>query len=237
MDILHVIVGLFLIGIGFLVKSAPGLIAGYNTMPEEKKKNVDINGLSTYMRNAMVTMGLCIIVGYFLFKWIGFPMLANAIILIVLLIGSPIMVVNAQKFDRNREKKTWQIYVVFGFAFAFVAGMITYGLMPSQMHITDDAIRFSGMYGTTIAISGIDDVHLADNIPTIKARTNGFSLGATKKGTFNLDEWGNSRLLIHSDRPSYLIISQTDGRKTIVNFKDPAKTEAKYHRIKEVTGS
>jgi len=38
MDILNLIVGLFMIGIGFLVKSSPDLIAGYNTMPKEEKK-------------------------------------------------------------------------------------------------------------------------------------------------------------------------------------------------------
>ena len=62
MDILNIIVGLFMIGIGFLVKSSPSLIAGYNTMSEEKKKNVDIVGLSTYMRNSFIIIGLSIIV-------------------------------------------------------------------------------------------------------------------------------------------------------------------------------
>ena len=142
MDILHVIVGLFLIGLGFLVKSSPDLIAGYNTMPEEKKKNVDIDGLSTYMRNAMVAMGM------------------------------------------------------------------------------------------SIPLSAIDAVHLAGHIPAIKARTNGYSFGATKKGFFNLDEWGRTRLLVHSDQPRYVIISTSDGSKMVFNFKETAATEAKYQRIK-----
>ena len=34
---------LFLIGSGFLVKRFPNLIAGYNTMSIERKKNVDID--------------------------------------------------------------------------------------------------------------------------------------------------------------------------------------------------
>ena len=64
MDILNIIVGLFMIGIGFLVKSTPSLIAGYNTMPDDKKKNVDIVGLSTFMRNSLIIIGLSIIAGY-----------------------------------------------------------------------------------------------------------------------------------------------------------------------------
>lgn len=232
MDILHVIVGLFLIGLGFLVKSSPDLIVGYNTMPEEKKKNVDINGLSTYMRNAMIVMGVSIIVGYFLFKWAGFMMLANAIILIVTVFGGLIMVINARKYDRNKDQKSWQIFLVFGLTIAFVIALTAYGLIPSKMHITDDAVRFSGMYGVSIPMSAIETVYLSAHIPAIKARTNGYSFGATKKGFFNLDEWGRTRLLIHSDQPRYVIISKSDGSRMIFNFKDAAATEAKYQKIK-----
>jgi len=104
MDMLNLIVGLFLIGIGFLVKSAPDLIAGYNTMPKDKKKNVDIEGLSTFMRNGLITIGLSIIIGYYLFKWIGFTKIANSMILIVTLVGVSILVIKAQRFDHNRRK-------------------------------------------------------------------------------------------------------------------------------------
>ena len=71
MGILNLIFGLFMIGMGFLVKSFPNLIAGYNTMPKNKKENVDIVGLSTYMRNSFIIIGLTIISGYYFFKWIS----------------------------------------------------------------------------------------------------------------------------------------------------------------------
>jgi hypothetical protein len=93
-----------------LVKSAPDLIAGYNTMPKDKKKNVDIDGLSTFMRNGLITIGLTIIIGYFLFKWIGYTMIANSMILIVTLIGVTILVIKAQRFDNNKERKKTDLY-------------------------------------------------------------------------------------------------------------------------------
>ena len=105
MDILNLIVGFFIIGIGFLVKSVPDLIAGYNTMPKDKKKNVDIERLSTYMRNGLIVIGLAIIIGYFLFKWIGLTIIANLMVVIVTLIGTAILAINAQRFDHNKEKK------------------------------------------------------------------------------------------------------------------------------------
>ena len=48
--------GVLLIVVGLLVKRFPMLIAGYNTMPPAKKKNVDIGGLSSFMRRHLVIM-------------------------------------------------------------------------------------------------------------------------------------------------------------------------------------
>ena len=69
MGIIHIITGIFMIGVGFLIKSFPNLIAGYNTMSEDKKKHVDIEGLSTFMRNSFINIGFSIITGYYFFKW------------------------------------------------------------------------------------------------------------------------------------------------------------------------
>lgn len=104
MDVLHIIVGLFLIAMGFLVRKFPILIAGYNTMSKEEKKNVDVDGLSRTMRNGMITMGLSIIIGYHLFAWLGLQLLANLIIMISLFVGIAILIVMAQKFDSNKKR-------------------------------------------------------------------------------------------------------------------------------------
>jgi len=232
MDILNLIVGLFMIGIGFLVKSAPDLIAGYNTMSKDKKKNVDIEGLSTFMRNGLITIGLSIIIGYYLFAWIGFTMIANSMILIVTLVGVTILIVNAQKFDHNKTKETKLTYFILGLVFLFVIGLLTYGFIPSKTIYGNDTIRFSGMYGFEISIDEIENVELTDELPTIKIRTNGFSFGNIKKGYFNLDEFGKSRLLIHSDLAPYLILTKNNGDKIIINFKEKIETEKIYEKIK-----
>lgn len=51
MNATNLIIGLLMIGIGFLVKLFPNLIAGYNTMSQYTKKNINSDGLSSYMRN------------------------------------------------------------------------------------------------------------------------------------------------------------------------------------------
>ena len=44
------IIAAVLFVLGMLVRKYPNLIAGYNAMTAGQKKNVDVNGLSTYMR-------------------------------------------------------------------------------------------------------------------------------------------------------------------------------------------
>lgn len=223
-----------MIGIGFLVKSVPSLIAGYNTMPEEKKKHVEIDGLSTYMRNSFIIMGLSIIIGYYLFKWLGFIGIANSIMLAVILIGVLIMVINAQRFyhNKNKSKRTKLAYFIHGLAIVSVVALLTYSYLPSKAILTQNTIKFTGMYGFEMDISEIDAMALTDRIPNIKMRTNGFSFGHVKKGFFNLDTLEESQLLIHSDSPPFLILSKNNGDKIIINFKDKIETENTYNKIK-----
>ena len=112
MEMLNLIVGLFMIGIGFLVKSSPDLISGYNTMSKDKKKNVDIEGLSTFIRNGLIAIGISIIIGYYLFRWIGITLISNSMLLIVTLVGVTILVIQAQRFDHNKNKKTKLTYFI-----------------------------------------------------------------------------------------------------------------------------
>jgi hypothetical protein len=78
----------------------------------------------------------------------------------------------------------------------------------------------------------IDNVELSDLIPNIKTRTNGFSSGAVKKGFFILDKFGKTRLLISSNKSSYLIMTKNNSDKIIVNFKDKTETEKLFIEIK-----
>jgi len=106
MQNLNLVLGLLMIGIGFIVKAFPNSIAGYNTMSKEQKKNVDIEKASTFIRNGFIIIGLIIIIGHYLLKWTGLIAIANKIGLISTIIGILIIAIMAQKFDHNKRKKT-----------------------------------------------------------------------------------------------------------------------------------
>jgi hypothetical protein len=70
--LIHLISGLIFIALGFLKRVYPGMISGYNTMlAEKKKKNIDIEGISRYIRDVMILLGLAIILLYLVFRWSG----------------------------------------------------------------------------------------------------------------------------------------------------------------------
>lgn len=239
MNTINLILGLFFIGIGFLVKSSPDLIAGYNTMPKNKKKNVDIEGLSTFMRNGFISIGVIVIMGSYIFVWIGLETIATTVVPLVILLGVTIMVVMAQKFDRNRGKgkRTKLTYGTLGVLLLLVFGSMAYGYLPTKTILSDKRIEFKGMYGFDLGISDIGNVELLPKLPKINRRINGYSFGAIRKGMFNLEDFGESRLLLESDRPPYLLISKSNGDKVVVNYKDTPRTEELYGKIQALISS
>lgn len=102
--ITSLLMGGILIVCGLLAKVFPNLIAGYNTMSEKQKENVDIKGLSTFMRNGLVIIGLVIIGSYYLFKRIGLNEREYVLIPTALLIvGAVVLVIFAQRYDHNEK--------------------------------------------------------------------------------------------------------------------------------------
>ena len=102
-EITNIVTGIFLIILGIVIKHGKMyiLIAGYNTMPEKKKKNVDISGFASLMRNCFVLMGLMIIVGHYTLFYLGLIKLTDFLILISILIILPILIIKGRKYDKN----------------------------------------------------------------------------------------------------------------------------------------
>ncbi|MFK8265722.1 DUF3784 domain-containing protein [Capnocytophaga cynodegmi] len=61
--IVSIFIGLLFIGIGYFVQSNPTILAGYNRMSEEQKKNLDIQKIAKHIKKAFVTIGFLLITG------------------------------------------------------------------------------------------------------------------------------------------------------------------------------
>lgn len=100
---IHTLTGAFLIVVGLLVKRFPMLIAGYNTLPAEKKKNVDVEGLSSFMRRHLVIIGAL---------WASLAVILTLTcqqdaLPVIYMIYVPVyvvwMIVRSQRFDHNKK--------------------------------------------------------------------------------------------------------------------------------------
>ena len=83
--------------LGILIKHGKMyfLIAGYNTMPKDKKKQYDVRGIATLMRNVMFTMAAILALGYVLDKWLEIPNAETIFLSIAILVGLPYLVIKA----------------------------------------------------------------------------------------------------------------------------------------------
>jgi hypothetical protein len=102
MDISEYLIGLVFIGLGFLVGAFPDLLAGYNTMSEEEKVNVDREGLRKYARKSLILVGVVLIAAQYVLKSIGKMHIANYVLFPIILIGVMALILGAQKFDHNK---------------------------------------------------------------------------------------------------------------------------------------
>ncbi|MEQ8809698.1 MAG: DUF3784 domain-containing protein [Imperialibacter sp.] len=224
MDLLiNLIIGGFLIGTGFLVKANPMAIAGYNTMSEEKRKNVDIEGLSSMMRNYLIAMGLLVIAGAFILDWMGWQSMSGVWLIVAVMVPIPFMLIQAQKYDHNKRSPGKYAMVITFVVILFLGtgGFLYYSSQPAQITVDGRTITISGFFGTKAEIESARQVN---EIGKIGLKTNGFHMGDVYKGHFMVEQLGECLLFLQSAKGPFIEIVTTDGKKIMVNgVDDPVK--------------
>jgi hypothetical protein len=233
MFVISLIIAVVFVGIGFFVKAFPDLISGYSTMTEEEKKHVDIDGLSLYMKKLFIYMGIVIFIGYLFFYWINWLIIANSMILIVTFLGILILSINSKKFDKKGEfYKSFKIAnYILGITTVFVVALLYYGSIPTELFIYNNKIEFDGMYGEEIKLDEIESIKLINEMPKVKIRTNGFSFGNINKGYYKLENIGSSKLLLHSEKPPYILIAKEDNESIYYNNNDKNSTILDFNKL------
>ncbi len=93
-------------GIAAFVKRYPDTLAGYNTMSDEKKKNVDLQGMVSYIYRGMLIVSWSMVPAVYITafltrneRWYMWGMPAWIVA------GMIIVCIGARKFDNNRRKR------------------------------------------------------------------------------------------------------------------------------------
>ena len=87
-----------LVILGFLAKRFPVLINPYGSLPEEKRKKVDIEGLSSFTRNCVVAMGFLLIAGFYVLKAMGGIQYLGIVVTVTLLPMSVFLLIGSHKY-------------------------------------------------------------------------------------------------------------------------------------------
>ncbi len=98
-----------------------------------------------------------------------------------------------------------------------------------------DALHVSGMYSTTIPYGNIGQLTVEQQLPRLKLRTNGFSLGATKIGHFLTKDNQKVMLFAHSYGCCIKIVCRND-KTYYFNYKQTADTMKAFESLKSATG-
>ena len=115
---------------------------------------------------------------------------------------------------------------------------IAYSYIEASVIVEDEKIKINGKYGVQIPLNELNEVFLADTLPSIALRTLGISTGTINKGNFHSKSLKrNVKLLLYSKVNPYIYIIYADNKYLIVNFRKREKTQQVYEQLKGLTES
>ncbi len=241
------IIGLFLIlmGLAIHVLKLYFLIAGFNTMPKDKKENVDTKGLGRLMGIYSYANG-AVFIGAGLLDLQGHNVKIEILIAFTIL-STIYLLIKAQKFDGNiydekgkiKEEGKKQInksLVVTLITIIFVAGLMFYSTRPTKVDFLDQGFKIHGMYGDLYSWESINDIDLLEQMPSIGRKTNGSAVGSNYKGYFMLGELGKAKLHINTNYPPFIYLDTSEGI-IIFNMETAEETRDVFEQLIERTNN
>jgi len=99
------IIGVLLILLGFAVKQWPNLIAGYKQLPEAKRQKIDVNKLTSMLRNMLVLMGSTGIALHYVFAWFNWYAIQPFATSISIFFVTPLLIIRLNEIIPPRRPK------------------------------------------------------------------------------------------------------------------------------------
>ena len=223
---LFLIMGIAFIATGFAIHVLKWhfLIAGYNTMPKDKRQEVDVEGLGRLMGIYSYINGGVFILSAFIYS-LGFE-LALISAVIFTLIATIFLIIRAQKYGGNLSKGPYKYksggVVISVISLIVVLALFYSTMQPTRVNLLEEGLEIEGIYGGLYHWEEIEEVHLLEKMPKIKRRTSGAAVGSHLKGHFS-SEIGPVKLFVNKNLPPFILL-ETAGRDVIFNMGSPDET-------------
>ncbi len=212
------------------------LLNGYENRPKEEKEYLQQSGyLEANGKLFIYTFWLLLltfITGFFPVS-IGFE-IGISLFLITLLGG----LVWVQRYEvPHKRKKMRLITGSIAVGTIVLVGWIAFdGLIDNTFIVTEDTFEVKGSYGFEWEIDEITDVQVLNELPDVRMRTNGTSLGGVSKGKFRLkDPYGSGRLLIQNGtKTNDVLYVETNDDFVMISRHTDEETRALYEELLNV---
>ena len=228
------------------------LIAGYNTMSEEKRATYDEKALCRSVGRLLLAITVLMFLFPLAFSLEVMWLLYIAVVLsLILPIGYVIYANTGNRYRKapdpgassngekhmpmSRGKKALLIIVIVLSAQLCIGiGIMFYqGERDPEVRLLSDRIQINAMYGLDVMQSDIADITLIDSSMMeigVGTRTNGYG-GSALKGNFSSAGLGPHLLFVAPGSSPTIRIERARGSDIYISFRDSAKTTATYNEL------
>jgi len=230
------------------------LIAGYNTLSDDKKALYDTKALCKAVGRLLLSMAILMMLFpfsvYFEISWLFW---FSFVLFMVLPIGYAIYANTGNRYKKpvdpdslvpitvrkpmtRGKKAVIIIFIVLSVQLCIGIGIMIYqGERDPVVSIENNTIHIKALFGTTINIDSIAEIILIPESMRqigIGQRTNGYeTTGQALKGTFHSLEHGSQLLFVYSSSSPTIHISPTRGVDVYISFRDNETTKAVYDML------
>lgn len=116
--------------------------------------------------------------------------------------------------------------------FTGIGSMMYFQSRPPTVIVSSQSVSVKSLiYSQEFQWREVTDLSLQQSLPRILLRTNGYALGSTLRGHFNVEGLGNGQLFIEASTSPFIVIRKNT-EFVVINFQNPAETQALYATMK-----
>ncbi|WP_221394692.1 DUF3784 domain-containing protein [Dyadobacter sp. NIV53] len=201
--------------VGFIVtkNNAKYILSGYNTMSEQQRSKMDIDGYLSFFKYFHILLSVSLFVGTVLISFLNNNW-ASAFMLMYPLIAYLYLIIKGNSFYKYSDNRKLTSYFGCGILIIviIIVGFTQLSSYKSNgLTFDDKVLEINGMYGMQIEKQNIFKLRLVDELPAISYKSNGFAAGDYAKGSFKAKNGKTIHLFVNKKLSQSLLLSTTDG--------------------------
>lgn len=221
--------GLFFIGIGFVINSnnAKYLLSNYRSMSPEEQAAFGLDDYIKEFRSFNTFLGITLILSGILINQFGSPNLLGFLVGVYPILAFAYFIHKTKHFNSEREQKRIKYYVgLLGFIAVSITVLFFYSMSGNDILFHEHSIEITGMYGEDIQVDDIESLDLVAELPEIKLRVNGSSIGSKLVGSFKISSGKRVKMFVDKSRSTFIRV-ETRSRGLIFYNSETTETDFK----------